>query len=125
MSEELLQTHVIKYLNIKYPKIGYCASLGGIRTSIRQAVKAKATGYVKGHPDLVIYEPRGKYYGLFIEIKYKGYASKEQKQWINDLNDRGYLACCLKGFDAIAETIDIYLKLTPSKYEKSKHKTKN
>jgi len=115
MSEQLLQTNVIRYLNLKYPKIRYCASLGGIRTSIKQAIKAKATGYVKGHPDLAIYEPRGEYFGLFIEIKYKGYASKEQKQWINDLNERGYLACCLKGFDAITNTIDIYLKLSPNK----------
>ena len=120
MSEELLQTHVIKYIKLKHPKIRYCASLGGIRTSMRQAVKAKATGYVKGHPDLAIYEPRGNYLGLFIEIKYKGYPTKEQKQWINDLNDRGYLACCLKGFEPITNAIDVYLKLPPYKNEKSK-----
>jgi len=35
----------------------YCASLGGIRTSFKQAVKAKATGYVKGFPDLQICFP--------------------------------------------------------------------
>ena len=45
MSEQLLQTNVIRYLNLKYPKIRYCASLGGIRTSIKQAIKAKATGF--------------------------------------------------------------------------------
>ena len=70
----------------------------------------KHTGYVKGFPDLAIYEARGGYFGLFIEIKQKGgYPTKNQKSWIDDLNERGYLACCLKGLDAILAAIDSYL----------------
>ena len=55
--EEEVQKGVVKYLQLKYPKAKYCASLGGIRTSFKQAVKAKATGYVKGFPDLQICVP--------------------------------------------------------------------
>tara|TARA_R110000824_G_scaffold15839_1_gene66452 strand:+ start:3988 stop:4362 length:375 start_codon:yes stop_codon:yes gene_type:complete len=108
--EERVQKAVVTYIKLAYPNSLYCASLGGIRTSFKQAVKAKATGYVKGFPDLAVYEPRGKYYGLFLEIKSdkKKYATKEQRQWIEDLNKRGYYACVAKGFDATKEIVDNY-----------------
>lgn len=127
MSEANLQSNVVKYLKLQYPHVRYCASLGGqYQRYPSQRNKAKATGYVRGFPDIGIYEAKGKYFGLFIEIKEKGYPTKEQKQWIKDLNERGYLACCLKGFDSIVETIDIYLKHEDTKtlYEKGKQETK-
>jgi hypothetical protein len=85
-----VQKSVIDYIKYAYPQALYCASAGGLRTSITQAIKMKATGYVKGVPDLQIFEPMGKYHGLLIEIKdIKGVVSKEQKQWIKELNERG------------------------------------
>ena len=64
-----VQKAVIDYLKYTYPQALYCASAGGVRTSMKQAIKMKATGYVKGVPDLQIFEPMGKYHGLLIEIK--------------------------------------------------------
>ena len=111
INEDRLQREVIKYINYQYPKVRYCASLGGIRTSYKQAIKAKTNGYVKGFPDLFIYEPNIKgYHGLAIEIKtIKGRPTKEQKQWIDDLNIRGYKAAICKGLPSILELIDDYL----------------
>ena len=123
--EEEVQRGVVKYLRIRYPKAKYCASLGGIRTSYKQAVKAKATGYVKGFPDLQICVPmergiegeggaleegRGVYHGLFLGIKKdkKSYPTKEQKEWIAYLNDQGYCARVTKGIDESMQTIDDY-----------------
>jgi hypothetical protein len=71
----------------------------------------KSTGYVRGFPDLFIYEPQGKYSGLAIEIKTdKGVASIHQKEWIRKLNERGYRAEICKGYDNVVKTIDSYLK---------------
>ena len=110
MKEYDLQVAVVKYLKWTFPDALYCASLGGIRTTFRQAVKAKATGYVKGHPDLFVYEPRGKYHGLALELKVKGnYATKEQKKWITKLNERGYYAVVTRGLDNTIEEIEKYL----------------
>ena len=116
--EEEVQKGVVKYLKLAYPKARYCASLGGIRTSFKQAVKAKATGYVKGFPDLQICVPMGRggdieggvYHGLFLEIKKdkKAYATKEQKEWIAYLNEQGYCARVTKGLDETIQTIDDY-----------------
>lgn len=110
MSEAQLQSNVVKYLKLKYPKVLYCASLGGqYQKYPSQRNKAKSTGYVKGFPDLGIYEARGGYHGLFIEIKEKGYPTKEQKQWIETLNKNGYLACIGKGLDSCIKILDSYL----------------
>ena len=122
--EEEVQKGVVKYLQLKYPKAKYCASLGGIRTSFKQAVKAKATGYVKGFPDLQICVPvergvqgdgggtprGGVYHGLFLEIKKdkKSYPTKEQKEWIAYLNEQGYCARVTKGLDESLQVIDDY-----------------
>ena len=104
-----VQKAVIDYIKYTYPGALYCASAGGVRTSMKQAIKMKATGYVKGVPDLQIFEAVGNYHGLLIEIKdIKGVVSKEQKQWIKDLNDRGYFATYSKGFEATIKVIDDY-----------------
>ena len=113
MSESRLQSEVVKYIQLQYPKARYCASLGGIRTSMTQAVMAKRTGYVKGFPDLFIYESRTvdgiTYHGLALEIKtIKGRATKEQKEWIEALNERGYKAAVVKGLPDILDLIDNY-----------------
>ena len=110
MSEMKLQIAVVKYLKLKFPKVRYCASLGGIYTSPTQARKAKLTGYVRGFPDLQICEARKGFHGLFIELKTnKGRATKVQQEWIKDLNERGYKAIICKGIDETMETINEYL----------------
>jgi hypothetical protein len=111
MSEMRLQSEVIKYIRLQYPKARFCASLGGIYTSPSQARKGKITGYIKGFPDLFIYEACNGFHGLAIEIKtIKGRATKEQKEWIEALNERGYKAEIAKGLPAILQVIDDYLK---------------
>ena len=113
-TEAQLQTALIKYINWAYPKIRYCASLGGqYQKFISQRKKAKATGYVAGFPDLQIMEIRGEYHGLFIELKLnkRCYASQQQLNWIKDLKERGYYAKVCKGLDECIETLDYYLTL--------------
>lgn len=109
MSEDRLQSEVIKYIRYQYPKIRYCASAGGVYTGISQARKMVRNGYVKGFPDLFIYEARNGYHGLAIELKtIKGIATKEQKDWIAALQKRNYRAEICKGLPAILDLIDDY-----------------
>ena len=114
MSEERLQSEVVKYIQLQYPKVKYCASLGGQYQPFQsQRNRARKTGYVKGFPDLFIYESRTvdgiTYHGLALEIKtIKGRATKEQKEWIEALNERGYKAEVVKGLPEILNCIDTY-----------------
>ena len=108
MSEERLQSEVVKYIQYQYPKVRFCASLGGPYQSQRN--KAKRTGYSKGFPDLFLYEGRNGYYGLAIEIKtIKGTSTKAQRDWIAALQKRNYRAEICKGLPDILELIDDYL----------------
>tara|TARA_R110002167_G_scaffold98972_9_gene259953 strand:+ start:1878 stop:2237 length:360 start_codon:yes stop_codon:yes gene_type:complete len=109
--ELLLQIAVVNWLKLQFPEIKYCASAGGMRTSLSVAKKMKASGYVKGFPDIFLYHPTMTKNGMAIELKAdkKCYASKDQKQWISDLNDRGYYAVVCKGFDETIEQITQYL----------------
>lgn len=106
-----VQFLIVQHLKIMYPNALYCASAGGMFTSMKQAIKMKMTGYVKGFPDLQICEPNEKYHGLFIEVKTdKGVVSKEQKEWIKQLNKRGYYATYVKGSEDAIKVIDAYFK---------------
>jgi len=110
--EALIQEAVINYLVAQYPGTLYCASAGGVRTSMKQAIMMKRTGYVKGFPDVFIYEPRDAFHGLAIEMKAaKGIVSQSQKEWWANLNNRNYMAFVCKGFDEAKKVIDDYMAL--------------
>ena len=100
-------------MKFQYPELRYCASLGGIRTSMKQAVLAKKTGYVKGVPDLQILKVNSMYAGLFLEIKAdkKCYPSKEQKEWVAYLNEAGYYAKVVKGLEECMDVLDWYMEI--------------
>ena len=110
MKEYQLQKAVCKYLDLN--NVLYCGSMGGqYQVHMSQRIKAKKSGYKKGFPDLFIYEPRGSYHGLAIELKV-GYnrATKEQLWWRNELNERGYVAEICTGIDEALEVINRYLE---------------
>jgi uncharacterized Zn finger protein len=112
VNEQKQQEALVTYLQLQYKDVRYCASLGGQYQHYQsQRAKAIRTGYVKGFPDLQITEARQGYHGLFIELKTKiGRLTKHQQQWIDDLNERGYLAKCCKGLEEAMDVIDRYLK---------------
>lgn len=109
--EHTLQKSLVQYMLISYPNILFCASAGGMRTSMTQAVKMKQSGYVKGFPDMFIYEPKKKFCGLAIELKVKGnYPSPHQKKWISDLNSKGYKAVVCTGLDEAIAELNNYMR---------------
>ena len=78
-------------------KVLYCASAGGMRTSMHTAIRMKRAGYKKGFPDMFIYEPRGRFHGMAVELKLGTYPSEEQKEWQAELLKRGYHAVIVPG----------------------------
>ena len=112
--EQIEQEAVTKYMRTKWPNVLWSASVGGLITTIGQRVKMHKMGYNKGIPDILIFEPRKGYHGLYIELKKSekygaSVLSKEQKQWISNLNSKGYLAMCCKGKHAAIQEIYKYL----------------
>tara|TARA_R100000353_G_scaffold169761_1_gene133043 strand:- start:466 stop:855 length:390 start_codon:yes stop_codon:yes gene_type:complete len=107
--EHDLQVRLVALLNSYTPKPLYTATVGGVRLAIHTAKKMKAAGYSKGVPDMLIFEPRGMFVGLAIEVKTKtGRASTYQKEWIRCLNDRGWSAHIAHGYEECEEIIKAY-----------------
>lgn len=74
------QMAYVKWIKVMHPTIIFSSALGGIKTTIGQAVKLKRLGYLKGLPDLMIFYPIGLYHGLFIELKKVGGKPPEPHQ---------------------------------------------
>lgn len=95
----------------------YCATAGGLNTTVKARAKFKKMGYKKGFLDLFIYESRGGYHGLAVEVKVKGGSvTEDQKKWKEDLEIRGYKVIIMpptmemwNGFDWLKNKISKYL----------------
>ena len=103
-----LQKQVVEYLKLR--QLLFCASAGGMRTNMLTAIKMKKAGYIKGFPDIFIYETTEKYSGMAIELKSeKGKLSDEQKEWGKQLMVNGYYYIMGNNFYEIVKEIDAYL----------------
>ena len=82
-----------------------------------QAVKLKRLGCRAGTFDLMIFEPRPPFHGLFVEMKRpaikdvcsKGSVSPEQKTFANEAINRGYSAIICYGAEEAIREIEGYL----------------
>jgi len=115
MKEYQLHKEVCKYLDLQ--GYLYCSTMGGHYQkyhSIRN--RQKETGYRKGIPDLIIYEPIKKYksneywHGLAIELKV-GYNKPTEHQWYwnKQLNKRDYIAEICYDLDSAISVIETYM----------------
>ena len=81
------------------------------KRSYAVAAKLKSEGMKSGVPDLMLPVPRGKYHGLFIEMKRQkeGRVSDNQKGWIEALQQQGYRCEVCKGAEPAVAVIKKYL----------------
>jgi hypothetical protein len=109
--EEDMQITIAEYMKWKHPDVKFTQTMGGVRLTMKQAVKAKKMGYGKGVPDLIFFKACHGYHGLAIELKRdkRSKISTEQKEWCEYMNNEGYFACISTGVDETLELIDRYL----------------
>lgn len=98
----------------RYPELRMLFHIpnGGARNKA-EAGRFKAEGVKAGVPDLFLPAPRGKYHGLFLELKrqYGGRVSPAQKAWMDELQAQGYVARVACGWEDASETLRWYLGL--------------
>jgi hypothetical protein len=119
-----VQVHVAicDYIRTKYPYAIFTSESSGIRVFWEQAKLLKRMRSSAGLPDIMIFEPRKNYYGLFLEVKRENFAVykqdgglvsnahiQEQEQMLFRLKQRGYMAEFVRGFDDAKAIIDYYL----------------
>jgi hypothetical protein len=110
------------YLKMQYPKVIFHWDLEGSNLSIAQAGKMKSLQGDRGFPDLVIYEKRGGFGALALEIKAEGVKLykrngepttdhiREQRDCLLQLHLRGYQTGFAIGFDNARQVIDEYMR---------------
>jgi hypothetical protein len=117
-----LQKQICKYINLKYPNILFSSdTIANLGLTPAQQGRNKAIQKEGFHcPDVIIFEPRGIYHGLFIELKvttpYKKDGTLRKKEHLEnqyrtilDLRKRGYCANFATGFDEAVEQLENYL----------------
>ena len=83
---------------------------GGFKANVARVMKMKREGVKSGVPDLMWPVARGRYHGLFIEMK-AGPTSRvrpEQKEWHAALRAQGYAVRVSYSWDAARDTIERY-----------------
>lgn len=75
--------------------------------------KLKRMGMRTGFPDFFVYEPRGGFHGLAIEMKRRrgGQVSDAQAACLEELERNGYKAVVCRGFDEARAVVDRYLEM--------------
>lgn len=119
-----LQKRVCSYLRAAYPSVLFMsdtiASLKLTRMQAKRNYQIQKRGFKT--PDVIVFEPRGSFAGLFIELKvespYKLNGElksdqhlREQSETIEDLKKRGYHASFQWEWENIIKLINWYLKL--------------
>ncbi len=120
--EESLQTSVCNFIRLQYPNVVFTSEMSGIRLTIGQAAIAKKQRSGRGLPDLIIFEPKGRYCGMLLELKvitpYKKNGQlkadkhlHEQVAMMRKLYEKGYYVNFGIGFDDCTKLIKMYMAL--------------
>ena len=124
LKESDIHTQVCKYIKAQYPKIIFLSDFGaGIKMTDGMARRQVAQKSNHSFPDLMIFEPRNGFHGLFIELKRdidslynKNGLFKKSEHIENQINclmelcELNYYAVFACGFDEAKKIIDNYLK---------------
>ncbi|MCD4651268.1 MAG: hypothetical protein K8S56_05715 [Candidatus Cloacimonetes bacterium] len=121
-SEYDIQWQIADFIRYQYPSVIFHMDLSGVRIPIGLAVKIKRLQPYRAFPDIQICEPRGRFSGLFIELKktrsdlytktgaYRQTSHiSEQRTVLANLKRKGYQAVFACGFDEAKQIISDYL----------------
>ncbi len=112
-SEEQEQIYLMNWIESAkkaYPDIEMIFHIpnGGKRNKA-EAARLKASGVKAGVPDLFLPVAKGRYHGLFIEMKVDDNTpTDKQKEWITRLRRNGYAAEVCYGWREAWETLRAY-----------------
>lgn len=105
---------VLPFIYEQYPGLDLIFHIPNQRgsRSAQDNARLKRMGVKAGIPDFFLPVRKGKYHGLFIEIKsQKGKLSDTQKEVISKINEQGYAVQVVKSVDDFLSMIDEYYKL--------------
>lgn len=118
MREIRHQINVIKWsqqpsIRSKWPELALLYHIKNETTEGRERVAVdRAMGVKKGVPDLCLPVPRGKYHGLYVELKNEtGRTSEAQEWWGEKLLGQGYMWEVCHGWQSAVRVLEWYMSL--------------
>lgn len=95
----------------KYPELEMLFHIpNGGKRDAREAARFKQMGVKAGVPDLFLAAPRGRFHGLFIEMKSpNGKVTEHQRKWLGELAKRGYDTAVCHSFEEARNKITEYI----------------
>jgi hypothetical protein len=119
--EYQLAKSISTYLKLQYPNVIFHFDLAGLNLSKTQSGMLKVIQGQRSYPDLLVAEPKGKFNGLFIELKAENIYKKdgslkknehieEQFLMLSKLTHKGYKAVFGCGLDECINIIKDYLQ---------------
>lgn len=114
-SEHVEQSTLMQWAALasrKYPELELLHAIpnGGHRFK-HVAAAMRKEGVKPGVPDLCLPVARGKWHGLYIELKAAGgRVSEHQERWISGLRRQGYMAEVVHGWESARDVIIDYLE---------------
>lgn len=100
-----------QYNMARMPELEYMHHVpNGGKRDRTTAVALKRQGVKAGVPDIVLPAVKGKYHGLYIELKAgKNTTTAKQKSWLSFLRQQGYFTAVCYSWQIAAELIEKYL----------------
>ena len=106
--EDNLQKQVARYLDLN--KVLWCHVANERKTSFQAGKRLKDKGVKSGVPDCLVFNQKGAYKGLALELKIKPNKPNEnQKKWLLELSLLGWFCKIAYSFDEAKEIIDNYI----------------
>lgn len=100
------------YSRGKYPELELLHHIpNGGKRDAKEAARFKREGVLAGVSDVFLPVARGKFHGLYLEMKAKGgKLSDHQRWWIQQVTKQGYLAEVCFGWEEAKNVIVSYLE---------------
>ncbi len=116
MNEAQEQRFLFQWANLaqqQYPELKLMHHIpNGGKRDVKTAINLKHEGVKAGVPDICLPVARGKFHGLYIELKVgKNKPTPKQLEWIYALEQEGYAVKVCYGWLEARETIENYLSL--------------
>ena len=113
-NENDLHHKVVDFLRTLYPDVLLMApGLGEFQDTHWRRIKSHRKGYMKGQPDLLIFNSNKEFHGLCFEFKTpsgKGVLSNEQRAWLTKLASHNWKCVVSNDYDDIVEQIVSYFR---------------
>ncbi len=116
--EHDMQCKLKDYMDQNYPGVLYMSSMVGVHLTVGQAVKCKKKGAIPiGFPDFYVFNGRGGYNGLVVELKAGKNKVKKggaQEKALMMFNNYGYRVRAASELKYAIGAVEEYFKLPPN-----------